>query len=328
MMSEMQKARRAATAKRCLQGGGPPPTKEEERYSIGHALARAKTVATMAKVAGARWREHASGALMGAAPMTEPKFLKLVQDGGEVLVIPRRTAWTQAFSLRAGASLRWEFRVQSHDLGFALRRRAMQKGGSVEVDVVDAKRFPAGVAVAGDWTAIEPCTVVAAFDNAYSLLTPKRVVAKFSVNDPTPKPPTPVSSPPARAETAYTRRRDLAAQQREMAALSAKLDEAKVEGERLKELASAPTPKATNLDNWSDDWAAALGSGKKSKGFDDAPPAPSTRELLAFLDTYDDGQRPAFPDEVLPTDTFPPPPPTSPPLKEVPLDDRTGESTL
>ena len=328
MMSEMQKARRAATAKRCLQGGGPPPTKEEERYSIGHALARAKTVATMAKVAGARWREHASGALMGAAPMTEPKFLKLVQDGGEVLQIPRRTAWTQAFSLRAGASLRWEFRVQSHDLGFALRRRAMQKGGSVEVDVVDAKRFPAGVAVAGDWTAIEPCTVVAAFDNAYSLLTPKRVVAKFSVNDPTPKPPTPVSSPPARAETAYTRRRDLAAQQREMAALSAKLDEAKVEGERLKELASAPTPKATNLDNWSDDWAAALGSGKKSKGFDDAPPAPSTRELLAFLDTYDDGQRPAFPEEVLPADTFPPPPPTSPPLKEVPLDDRTGESTL
>ena len=29
----------------------------------------------------------------------------------------------------------------------------MQKGGSVEVDVVDSKRFPAGVAVAGDWTA-------------------------------------------------------------------------------------------------------------------------------------------------------------------------------
>ena len=112
--------------------------------------------------------------------------MKLVKDGGEVLQIPRRTAWTQAFSLRAGASLRWEFRVQSHDLGFALRRRAMQKGGSVEVDVVDSKRFPAGVAVAGDWTAIEPCTVIAAFDNAYSLLTPKRVVAKFSVNDPTP----------------------------------------------------------------------------------------------------------------------------------------------
>ena len=110
-----------------------------------------------------------------------------------------------------------------------------------------------------------------------------------------------------------------------MAALSQKLDEAKVEGERLKELASAPTPKATNLDNWSDDWAAALGSGKKSKGFEDAPPAPSTRELLAFLDTYDDGQRPAFPDEVLPASEFPPPPQ---PLKEIPLDDRTGESTL
>ena len=325
MMSEMQKARRAATAKRCLQGNGPPTassSKEETRYSLHQTLARAKTVATMAKIAGARWREHASGALMGAAPMTEPRFLKLVQDGGEVLQIPRRTAWTQAFSLRAGASLRWEFRVQSHDLGFALRRRAMQKGGSVEVDVVDSKRFPAGVAVAGDWTAIEPCTVVAAFDNAYSLLTPKRVVAKFSVNDPTPKPPTPVSSPPE--PTAYTRRRELNKQQREMAALSQKLDEAKVEGERLKEMA-AVTPKA--VDNWSDDWATALGSGKKSKGFEDAPPAPSTRELLAFLDTYDDGQRPEFPDEVLPASEFPPPP--SPSMKEVSLeDDRTGESTL
>ena len=107
----------------------PPPTKEEERYSIGHALARAKTVATMAKIAGARWREHASGALMGAAPMTEPKFLKLVKDGGEVLQIPRRTAWTQAFSLRAGASLRWEFRVQSHDLGFALHGEPCRRAG-------------------------------------------------------------------------------------------------------------------------------------------------------------------------------------------------------
>ena len=200
--------------------------------------------------------------------------------------------------------------MQSHDLGFALRRRAMQKGGSVEVDVVDAKRFPAGVAVAGDWTAIEPCTVIAAFDNAYSLLTPKRVVAKFSVNDPTPKPPTPVSSPP---ETAYTRRRDLAAQQREMAALSRKLDEAKVEGERLKELAGgAITPKAT-VDNWSDDWAAALGSGKKSKGFEDAPPAPSTG-TAAFLDTYDDGQRPRSRTRSAPASEFPPPP--QPHLKE------------
>ena len=181
----------------------------------------------------------------------------------------------------------------------------MQKGGSVEVDVVDSKRFPAGCRGGGrldGHRAVYCCCCVR--QRAYSLLTPKRVVAKFSVNDPTPKPPTPVSSPPP--ETAYTRRRDLAAQQREMAALSQKLDEAKVEGERLKELAAAPTPKATNLDNWSDDWAAALGSGKK--GFEDAPPAPSTRELLAFLDTYDDGQRPAFPDEVLPASEFPPPP--------------------
>ena len=34
-------------------------------------------------------------------------------------------------------------------------------------------------------------------------------------------------------------------------------------------LAAAPTPKATNLDNWSDDWAAALGTPAK-KGFERA----------------------------------------------------------
>ena len=55
----------------------------------------------------------------------------------------------------------------------------------MEVDVVDSKDFRPGVAVAGDWTAIEPCTVIAAFDKQPPLLTPKRVVAKFSVNDPT-----------------------------------------------------------------------------------------------------------------------------------------------
>ena len=48
--------------------------------------------------------------------------------------------------------------------------------------------------------------------------------------------------------------------------------------------------------------------------------------MLAFLDTYDDGQRPEFPDEVLPASEFPPPP--SPSMKEVSLEDRTGESTL
>lgn len=322
-MSEMQRSRRAATAKRCLAGSGPPAQKDEA--TINKTIARARTVATMARVAGARWREHASGALMGAAPMDEAKFLKLVVDGGEVLQIPRRVAWTQAFSLRAGASLRWEFRVQANDLGFALRRRAMQKGGAVEVDVVDAKRFPAGVAVAGDWTAIEACTVVAAFDNSYSFLTPKRVVAKFSVNDPTPK--APVAAPGRQETPAYIRRRELALQERDMAALAVKLGQAKVEGARLKELAIL-TPKAQQLPGWTDDPLQALGS-PIDQAFDSPPPAPSTKELLAFLDTYDDGQRPAFPDEVLPSSEFPPPPEKRREgLEEVPLDDRAGESTL
>ena len=181
------------------------------------------------------------------------------------------------------------------------------------MDVVDAKRFPAGVAVAGDWTAVEACTVVAAFDNSYSFLTPKRVVAKFSVNDPTPK--APVAAPGRKETPAYIRRRELALQERDMAALAVKLDQAKVEGARLKELAIL-TPKAQQLPGWTDDPLQALGS-PIDQAFDSAPPAPSTKELLAFLDTYDDGQRPAFPDEVLPAADFPPPraPPWPPPAR-------------
>ena len=60
-----------------------------------------------------------------------------------------------------------------------------------------------------------------------------------------------------------------------MAALSRKLDEAKVEGERLKELASAPTPKATTT-NWSATTAAAQGTPEEVEGSGRGP-APSTQ---------------------------------------------------
>ena len=101
---------------------------------------------------------------MGAALVDEAKFKASLQ-GGDVLSIPARTAWTQAFALTPGATLRWQFRCNAKDVGFALRRRAMAHGGAVEVDIVESRRFPAGVAVAGDWMARAPCTVVCAFDN-------------------------------------------------------------------------------------------------------------------------------------------------------------------
>ena len=69
------------------------------------------------------------------------------------------------------------FRVRSHDVGFSLRRRTMRCGGAVEEDLIDARRYPAGVGVVGDWTARESCQVVARFDNEYSIFTAKRVRA-------------------------------------------------------------------------------------------------------------------------------------------------------
>ena len=84
------------------------------------ARARIQTIARIASLAGAKWQPHSSGSLMGAAPLGEAEFAKMV-GGGDVLTIPRRTAWTQTFSLRAGARAgnQTAFKVRSVGAGRA-----------------------------------------------------------------------------------------------------------------------------------------------------------------------------------------------------------------
>ena len=92
---------------------------------------------------------------MGAAPMTEPKFLKLVKDTASA-ADTRRTAWTWPFRCELGRRCGGSFAC-SRTTGCCSEGGAMQKGGSESAPSI--LRFPAGVAVAGDWTA-RPCTVV------------------------------------------------------------------------------------------------------------------------------------------------------------------------
>ncbi|KAH8065347.1 hypothetical protein JL721_8306 [Aureococcus anophagefferens] len=190
-------------------------------------------------------------------------------SAGDVLDVPRRTASTQTFALDAGDALRWEFRVGSHDLGFSLRRRAMRCGGAVEEDLVAPRRYAAGVAVCGNWDAAEPCRVVAVFDNEYSLFTAKRVAG-------------------------------------EMDDLRARLEAARAEA-RGSALATTDArrrpPDADLLRN------ARLLRADAEDAFQDGPPAPSTAELLSFLDTYEDANnRPAFGDVRLPNGSLVPGP--------------------
>jgi hypothetical protein len=153
--------------------------------SRGLELARGG-FAALSGVAGAATRTFRSGARQSVVEGLDGRtFADDVCGGGEVLEIPRRAAHTQTFHLPARGTLRWEFRVEAHDLGFRLRRRTMEQGGAVEADLVDAERFAAGAGVAGEWTADAACAVVAEFDNSYSVLRSKVVRYRFRVEQPT-----------------------------------------------------------------------------------------------------------------------------------------------
>ena len=99
------------------------------------------TSEALALLNGAEAVVHASGARTTSAAVDEVRFAAL--SGGDVLEIPRRTAYTQTFHLPAGATLRWEFRVHARDLGFQLRSRRMARGGAVEEDLIEPRRYGA-----------------------------------------------------------------------------------------------------------------------------------------------------------------------------------------
>ena len=51
--------------------------------------------------------------------------------------------------------MRWSFRVQEYDIGFGVRVRIMQDGGSREEDVLPVERFDNVDTIEGSWVADE-----------------------------------------------------------------------------------------------------------------------------------------------------------------------------
>ena len=54
--------------------------------------------------------------------------------------------------------MRWSFRVKDFDIGFGVRVRIMQDGGSVEEDVLPVERYDNVDTIEGSWVADEDRT--------------------------------------------------------------------------------------------------------------------------------------------------------------------------
>lgn len=121
------------------------------------------------------------GLLRGSARETldisarEEQWRGIKVQGAEELAVPARTEHTCAYHVSKGSTLRWTFRVKEHDIGFAVRMRVQQWGGSREDEVLAMERYDSVDTVSGSWVADEDRTIVLAFDNRYSRLRSKTV---------------------------------------------------------------------------------------------------------------------------------------------------------
>merc|ERR1712176_659765 len=67
------------------------------------------------------------------------------------------------------------FRVKDNDIGFGVRMRVQQWGGSREDEVLAVERYDCADTVTGSWVADEDRTMVLVFDNRFSKLRSKTV---------------------------------------------------------------------------------------------------------------------------------------------------------
>lgn len=82
----------------------------------------------------------------------------------------------------AGSALRWEFKTEDYDIGFAVYRK--QEDGSL-VEVVPKQRVNSHlVPEDGQLMCTEPGTYVVTFDNTFSLFRPKKIAYTVSVLSP------------------------------------------------------------------------------------------------------------------------------------------------
>jgi hypothetical protein len=96
-------------------------------------------------------------------------------NGGQELQVPARQELTSSFFVKAGSVLTWKFRVQSLDIGFAVRLRVQGDGGSTEVDVFAMQKYSSGVTVQGEWSPTTDSSLTIVWDNSYSYLRGKVV---------------------------------------------------------------------------------------------------------------------------------------------------------
>jgi len=151
---------------------------EKVRSSVGNKLA---------------WKGSARDTLDMAAREEQWRGIKV--QGAEEISVPARTEHTSAFHVGRGCTLRWTFRVKDYDVGFGVRVRVQEWGGSKEEEVLAVERYDSVDTVSGSWVADEDRTMVLAFDNRYSKLRSKTVAYIVGIERP------PVSSiPPPQEE--------------------------------------------------------------------------------------------------------------------------------
>eukprot|EP00933_Yihiella_yeosuensis_P068099 TRINITY_DN7340_c0_g7_i1.p1 TRINITY_DN7340_c0_g7~~TRINITY_DN7340_c0_g7_i1.p1 ORF type:complete len:390 (-),score=118.48 TRINITY_DN7340_c0_g7_i1:134-1303(-) len=124
-------------------------------------------------VSAMAWRGSARDTLAIAEREEQWKDIKV--QGAEELSVPARREHTSAYHVSKGSTLRWTFRVKEHDIGFSVRMRVQQWGGSREDEVLEMERYDSADTISGSWVADEDRTIILAFDNTYSKLRSKTV---------------------------------------------------------------------------------------------------------------------------------------------------------
>mmetsp|Transcript_35134 Transcript_35134/g.113793 ORF Transcript_35134/g.113793 Transcript_35134/m.113793 type:complete len:393 (+) Transcript_35134:99-1277(+) len=164
---------------------------ESERLQKGIEVAKERTKA-MRQSAGAVWQQGRGSiskvranvsaiAWKGSARDTldiaarDEMWTNMRVQGAEELVVPARTEHTSAYHVSKGSTLRWTFRVKEHDVGFGVRMRVQEWGGSREDEVLAVERYDCADTISGSWVADEDRTIILAFDNRYSRLRSKSV---------------------------------------------------------------------------------------------------------------------------------------------------------
>merc|ERR1712232_87270 len=126
-----------------------------------------------ANVGQLAWRGSARDTLDSALRMEQWNTIKV--QGAEELAIPARTEHTSCYHVSKGSTLRWSFRVKDHDVGFGVRMRVQEWGGSREEEILGIERYDNADTVSWSWIADENRTLVLVFDNRFSKIRSKTV---------------------------------------------------------------------------------------------------------------------------------------------------------